>query len=335
MVVSYIIWRASCWTNQPTTVVRFFNSFYFFLCILMKRNIIVLLIIAIIAWVWLMMMKKWPSRDQLVFAGNYQSFESASATIDSDKITVLNFYAPWCPSCRSAHTNLVNEASQLPSNLQVLNVDYDSNTELRNKYGVTSQHTFVLIDRDGNKIKSIQWLNHISEILEFVWPELNAPQETTIDQEIPDPETAINTWVINSKNTIVEVEQSAGNVEPEVKQVTQPEIKSEPIAQSLWIYTNYESWKSYISDPNKRVVLFFHASRCPSCVKSDKDILANISSIPSDVVILKVNYDEASDLKQQHAVTYQHTFVQVNTQWQSIKKSWWLSTLSNIISFLE
>jgi thiol-disulfide isomerase/thioredoxin len=79
-----------------------------------------------------------------------------SGAINSEDITVLNFYAPRCPSCRAAHKNIINEVNQLPENLQILNVDYDSNTELRQKYDVTSQHTFVLIDRNGNKIKSIQ-----------------------------------------------------------------------------------------------------------------------------------------------------------------------------------
>jgi thiol-disulfide isomerase/thioredoxin len=54
--------------------------------------------------------------------------------IDSNKVTVLDFYASRCPSCRAAHKNIVEEANQLPKNLQILNVDYDTNKDLRDKY---------------------------------------------------------------------------------------------------------------------------------------------------------------------------------------------------------
>nr|HRW20195.1 hypothetical protein [Dermatophilaceae bacterium] len=41
----------------------------------------------------------------------------------------------------------------VPAGLVVVKVDYDSATELRQKYGVTQQHTFVLVDGQGNAVK--------------------------------------------------------------------------------------------------------------------------------------------------------------------------------------
>jgi thiol-disulfide isomerase/thioredoxin len=57
-----------------------------------------------------------------------------SGAINSEDITLLNFYAPRCPSCRAAHKNILNKVNQLPENLQILNIDYDSNQDLRTKY---------------------------------------------------------------------------------------------------------------------------------------------------------------------------------------------------------
>jgi thioredoxin-related protein len=34
----------------------------------------------------------------------------------------------------------------------VYKVDFDNSTELRKKYGVTDKHTFVQVDKQGNKI---------------------------------------------------------------------------------------------------------------------------------------------------------------------------------------
>jgi len=36
--------------------------------------------------------------------------------------------------------------SEIPENVNLLKVDYDNSTDLKEKYGVTMQHTFVLVD---------------------------------------------------------------------------------------------------------------------------------------------------------------------------------------------
>jgi len=83
------------------------------------------------------------------------------------------------------------------------------------------------------------------------------------------------------------------------------------------------------------VVLFFRASWCPSCRSLDADIRANINNIPAGVVILDVNYDDSTALKQKYGVTYQHTFVQVDAQGNQIAK-WTLSpTLASLITNIK
>jgi thiol-disulfide isomerase/thioredoxin len=85
-------------------------------------------------------------------AGSYISYDTFSANtadfVGGD--VVLFFNASWCPTCQEAQRNL--EASGVPEGLTVVKVDYDSSSDLRKKYGVTIQHTFVQIDEEGNKV---------------------------------------------------------------------------------------------------------------------------------------------------------------------------------------
>lgn len=64
---------------------------------------------------------------------------------------VLFFHAPWCPDCKATDASLTTDG--VPDGLTVVKVDYDSMTDLKQKYGITQQHTFVAVDADGMKQK--------------------------------------------------------------------------------------------------------------------------------------------------------------------------------------
>ncbi|MEK7570254.1 MAG: thioredoxin family protein [Patescibacteria group bacterium] len=66
-------------------------------------------------------------------------------------------------------------------------------------------------------------------------------------------------------------------------------------------------------------VLYFHADWCPTCRVLEPDIQKNLSNLPKNLTILKVNYDKETMLKKQHGVTYQHTFVQVDDSGNKLK----------------
>lgn len=100
------------------------------------------------------------------------------------------------------------------------------------------------------------------------------------------------------------------------------------------------SYEEYSSEKLARaesgdVVLFFHASWCPSCKGLNSDIEANLNSIPEGVSILKVDYDKATELKKKYGVTYQHTLVQVDKDGNLIKKWSGSSSLSKLISEIK
>ena len=79
-----------------------------------------------------------------------------AAYADSD--VVLFFHAPWCPSCRATEESI--DADGVPDGLTLVKVDFDSATELRQKYGVTYQHTYVQVDPDGTAVK--KWTGSVT-----------------------------------------------------------------------------------------------------------------------------------------------------------------------------
>lgn len=69
---------------------------------------------------------------------------------------------------------------------------------------------------------------------------------------------------------------------------------------------------------DQRAVIFFHASWCPTCKVASEDFQTNITQIPSDVTILKANYDTETELKKKYSVVMQDTFVQVDGKGNAI-----------------
>jgi thiol-disulfide isomerase/thioredoxin len=89
---------------------------------------------------------------------DYQADPEAFAAGD----VVLFFNASWCPTCQEAVKNL--EPADFPEGLTVVSVDYDSNLDLRKKYGVTTQHTFVQVGPDGEEIAKFTGATTIPQI---------------------------------------------------------------------------------------------------------------------------------------------------------------------------
>jgi len=92
--------------------------------------------------------------DTMMKIGSYETYAPekvalASATHD----VVLFFRASWCPTCRALDADIKANLSKIPESLAILDVNYDNSTALKQKYGVTYQHTFIQVDKDGNLIK--------------------------------------------------------------------------------------------------------------------------------------------------------------------------------------
>lgn len=75
--------------------------------------------------------------------------------LDSNTRVILFFHANWCPTCRAAEKDIVQNHANLPANVVILKVDYDTSTDLKTKYNVIAQHTFVLLNTRAESAK--QW----------------------------------------------------------------------------------------------------------------------------------------------------------------------------------
>lgn len=85
--------------------------------------------------------------------GSYEAYSPDKLARAATGDVVLFFHASWCPSCRGLNSDIEANMNATPAGVSILKVDYDSETELKKKYGVTYQHTLVQVDKDGNLIK--------------------------------------------------------------------------------------------------------------------------------------------------------------------------------------
>lgn len=94
----------------------------------------------------------------------YTTYNSSAVSdaLAAGKNVILFFHAPWCPTCKAADANFLKETA--PTNTVVFKTDYDSNTDLRKKYGVTSQHTFVSLNADGTLKKKMSGGDSFSDL---------------------------------------------------------------------------------------------------------------------------------------------------------------------------
>ena len=85
--------------------------------------------------------------------GTYEAYAPQKIALASSSDVVLFFHAGWCPTCKALETNINAHLSDIPNGVHILKVNYDTESELKKKYGITYQHTFVQVDAQGNQIK--------------------------------------------------------------------------------------------------------------------------------------------------------------------------------------
>ena len=81
-------------------------------------------------------------------------FNSAQSSY-ADFRKVYFFHAEWCSICKGIERSMAENPSVIPENTVMIKVDFDSERTLRERYGVTTQYTFVQIDTNGDEVK--QW----------------------------------------------------------------------------------------------------------------------------------------------------------------------------------
>lgn len=122
---------------------------------------------------------------------------------------------------------------------------------------------------------------------------------------------------------------------------TQPMV-TEPINDNVPKQTSQDTPGKYLIYTDSilptldgNIVLFFHAPWCPTCRGLDTNLNNSISEFPSNLNIVKVDYDSSAEMKKQYGVTYQHTLVQVDKDGNMINKWSGGSNLESIIKNLK
>lgn len=86
-------------------------------------------------------------------AGSYTDYSAAALETAAQKgKAVLFFHASWCPTCKAANEAFTTRTSEIPADVTILKTDYDAEKDLKARYGITYQHTFVQVDAEGNEI---------------------------------------------------------------------------------------------------------------------------------------------------------------------------------------
>jgi thiol-disulfide isomerase/thioredoxin len=106
--------------------------------------------------------------------------------------------------------------------------------------------------------------------------------------------------------------ESSVEVTLETEDASTQETESSSTEDSAGRYVSYDAEEVAQSDA-EHILLFFHATWCPSCRALDADITANTESIPDGVEIYKVDYDTQTALKQQYGVTTQHSVIEIDS----------------------
>lgn len=92
------------------------------------------------------------AEDVVMSKATYETYSAEAFAKAASKRRVLFFHATWCPTCKVANADLEKNIGMLPEDVVVFKTDYDSQAELKKKYGITYQHTFVLVDEAGAEL---------------------------------------------------------------------------------------------------------------------------------------------------------------------------------------
>lgn len=85
-------------------------------------------------------------------APRYVPYSASTFDTAKDKKRILYFHADWCSVCKPLDKELSEKSDQIPPDVVVLKANYDRETELKKKYAITYQHTFVFVDDEGGEI---------------------------------------------------------------------------------------------------------------------------------------------------------------------------------------
>ncbi len=97
-------------------------------------------------------------------SGSYEMYSPEKLAMAEKGKVVIFFKASWCPTCRALDADIKANMKNIPEGLTILELDYDKSNDLKKKYEVTTQHTLVQVDVDGNLISKWTGSPNLTEL---------------------------------------------------------------------------------------------------------------------------------------------------------------------------
>lgn len=107
-----------------------------------------------------------PLEVDTTMAGSCEAWSPEKLALATENDVVIFFHASWCPSCRALDKNIQESQGDIPADLVILKADYDTETEMKRQYGVTTQHTLVQVDANGSMITKWSGGSQLADIIE-------------------------------------------------------------------------------------------------------------------------------------------------------------------------
>lgn len=123
-------------------------------------------------------------------------------------------------------------------------------------------------------------------------------------------------YLLNTNETEPPLQETGTSRNSTESTPPQTDSPSSPTTEIPGTYVDYTP--DVIAKTPGTKILFFHAPWCPQCRAIEADITS--STLPSNVSIIKVDYDSNQSLRQKYGVTIQTTLVRIDDQGNLVEK---------------
>lgn len=83
-----------------------------------------------------------------------------------EKNVMLFFSANWCPTCGALKKDIAKNPQEIPEDLAIIVIDYDTEIDLRKEYNVAMQHTLIFLDKEKRELKKVLWITKIKKVMD-------------------------------------------------------------------------------------------------------------------------------------------------------------------------